>query len=275
MRDQLYRVIFESDTKAGRQFDIALVVLILLSLLVVVLDSVSTFNARYGRYLNWAEWFFTAVFTVEYVARLYSAKKPLAYAFSFYGIVDLLSILPTYLALIYPELAPLIDVRLLRLLRVFRIFKLTLYVTEYRLLAHAIAASKGRILVFLYFVLMVVFIMGTIMYVIEGPTNGFTSIPVGVYWAISTMTTVGFGDIVPKTDLGRFIASIMMLMGWGVLAVPTGIVTSEIARTQRETMNINERDCPQCDGPVEVHDQFCRHCGVGLEGCFEKQPNKA
>jgi voltage-gated potassium channel len=173
---------------------------------------------------------FTALFTLEYLGRLACVKRPLRYAMSFYGVIDLLALLPTFLVALAPEFAYLIDVRVLRLLRVFRIFKLSRYSVEYRALVTAVAASRRKITVFVGFVMLVVLVMGTLMYVVEGPTYGFTSIPVAVYWAISTMATVGFGDLVPKTDLGRAIASVMMLLGWGVLAVPTGIVTAEMAR---------------------------------------------
>jgi voltage-gated potassium channel len=213
--------------------------------------------------LNILEWIFTIVFTLEYIARVYCAQNRMQYVKSFYGIIDLIAILPTYLAMLFPELHALIDVRVLRLIRIFRIFKLTEYVTEYVHLGAALAASRRKIFVFLSGVLMIVMVLGTLMYVIEGPANGFTSIPTSIYWAISTMTTVGFGDITPKTDLGRFITSIMMLMGWGTLAVPTGIVTAELASSRNE--KITTRTCKECMS--EGHgttDQFCRHCGAKL-----------
>jgi voltage-gated potassium channel len=225
------------------------------------------FAARYGRALTGAEWGFTLLFTVEYIARLMSVRRPLAYVFSFYGIIDLLSVLPTYLALVWPESHLLIDVRILRLLRVFRIFRLTEYMAEYMQLARALAASRRKILVFLSFVLMVVLVMGTLMYVVEGPENGFRNIPVAMYWAITTMTTVGFGDITPRTDIGRLIASVMMLLGWGVLAVPTGIVTAEMTAQRRLGLTVTPiRRCPACraDGHVEAA-RFCWHCGTTLE----------
>jgi voltage-gated potassium channel len=262
-----YTVIFEADTRAGRLFDLLLIALILISVAVVMADSVRELRQAYGRYFNAAEWFFTAVFTVEYIARLLSVRKPLQYATSFFGIVDLIALLPTYLALVFPELQALIDVRILRLLRVFRIFKLAAYVAEYQFLGRALAASSRKILVFLSAVLMVVMVMGTVMYVVEGQTNGFTSIPTSVYWAISTVTTVGFGDITPRTDVGRLIASFMMLMGWGILAVPTGIVTAEMAMQRRGgLLHVpTTRTCQTCLTEGQAADAaFCFRCGAAL-----------
>ncbi|MET3392986.1 MULTISPECIES: ion transporter [unclassified Variovorax] len=231
-RRTLFTVIFEADTRAGLWFDLALIAVIVASVLVVILDSVQSIREQWRSVFNVLEWVFTALFTLEYIARLSCVNRPLRYATSFYGVIDLLALLPTFLVVFAPEmgLGYLIDVRILRLLRVFRIFKLSRYSVEYRALVSAVAASRRKITVFVGFVMLVVLVMGTLMYVVEGPQHGFTSIPVAVYWAISTMATVGFGDLVPKTDLGRAIASVMMLVGWGVLAVPTGIVTAEMAR---------------------------------------------
>jgi voltage-gated potassium channel len=207
------------------------------------------------------------LFTIEYLARLSCVRHPLRYATSFFGLVDLLAFLPTYLAIFFPDVHFLIDVRILRLLRVFRIFKLTAYIDEYRMLGSAMAASRRKIMVFLSVVVMIVLIVGTIMYVIEGPEHGFTSIPVAVYWAISTMTTVGYGDMVPRTDIGRTLASIMMLMGWGILAVPTGIVTAEMTAQRFQLHLPRDRLCPQCmSGGHERDARFCRHCGAALSG---------
>ena len=259
-----YTVIFEADTRAGRLFDQALIVAILLSVAVVTLDSVQHIRERWGFALTALEWAFTLGFTAEYVLRLMCVRHPLKYATSFFGIIDLLSILPTYLALLVPDAHLFIDVRILRLLRMFRVFKLTSYVDEYTSLGRALVASRRKILVFLSFVLMVVLIMGTLMYVIEGPAHGFTSIPTAMYWAVTTMTTVGFGDITPKTDLGRFISSLMMLLGWGVLAVPTGIVTAEMT-AQRGTVKTTTRTCHDC--LTEGHQPealFCHRCGARL-----------
>ena len=209
------------------------------------------------------EWVFTVLFTIEYVARLACVDRPGRYARSFFGIVDLASILPTYLAVFVPELHALIDVRVLRMLRAFRILKLTAYLTEYQQLGIALRNSRRKIAVFLSAVIMIVVTMGTVMYVVEGAQNGFTSIPISIYWAITTMTTVGFGDIAPQTDVGRFIASLMMLMGWGVLAVPTGIVTAEM--TSQRLRSAQDRRCTSCGtGQHEADSRFCRVCGMRL-----------
>jgi voltage-gated potassium channel len=246
----------------GSLFDRVLIYAILLSVLVVVLDSVASISKQFHGELVTLEWMFTILFSIEYIARLYCAKYRWRYATSFYGIIDFLAVVPTYLALLFPELHALIDVRVLRLIRMFRIFKLTAYMSEYQHLAEALSASRRKILVFLSVVLMVVTVMGSIMYVVEGPHNGFTSIPIAVYWAITTMTTVGFGDITPHTDLGKLISSAMMLMGWGTLAVPTGIVTAEFAH-RRNQMAIAKKSCDACyTDDHEISNQYCRHCGT-------------
>lgn len=263
-RLRLYTIIFEADTRAGRAFDLALIAMILTSVAVVVLDSMAAVHQPHGRWLKGLEWFFTLAFTVEYIARLACVRHPWRYARSFFGIIDLLAILPTYLAVLVPGLHSLIDVRLLRLLRLFRLLRLTAYVSEFGALYQALRNSRRKIAVFLAFVLLVTTIMGTLMYVVEGPEHGFDSIPVGVYWAITTMTTVGFGDVTPKTDLGRFIASLMMLMGWGTLAVPTGIVSAELVG-QQSRREPTTRSCHEClsegHGP---NAKFCRDCGAKL-----------
>ena len=263
-RLRMYIVIFEADTRAGRRFDLWLIASVLASVLVVLLDSVQDLHARWGTLFMALEIGFTALFTVEYLARLACVRRPLRYATSFFGVIDLLAVLPTYLALFFPGLHALIDVRILRLLRIFRILKLGAYVAEYRALGEALAASRRKITVFLFCVLMVVLVIGTLMYVVEGPDNGFTSIPISIYWAITTMTTVGFGDIAPKTDLGRLIASFQMLLGWGILAVPTGIVSAEFTarRVRREPTT---RTCHEClSEGHEVSAKFCRDCGAPL-----------
>jgi voltage-gated potassium channel len=262
LKERLYVIIFESDTKMGLLFDRVLIFAILLSVLVVVLDSVASISDQFHSELVTLEWMFTILFSIEYLARLYCAKYRWRYATSFYGVIDFLAVVPTYLALLFPELHALIDVRVLRLIRMFRIFKLTAYMSEYQHLAEALSASRRKILVFLSVVLMVVTVMGSIMYVVEGPHNGFTSIPIAVYWAITTMTTVGFGDITPHTDLGKLISSAMMLMGWGTLAVPTGIVTAEFAHRRNQEF-VAKKTCDACctDGH-ETTNQYCRHCGT-------------
>ena len=264
LRLRLYTIIFEADTIAGRRFDLLLIAAILLSILVVIFDSVQTLHDRYESVLDAFEWIFTLLFTVEYLIRLACVKRPLRYATSFYGIIDLLAVLPTYLAFFIPQAHLLLDVRILRLIRIFRILKLTMYVQEYQVLASAVNASRRKIMVFLSIVMMVVLVMGTLMYVVEGPQHGFTSIPKAMYWAIVTMTTVGYGDITPHTDIGKAMASLMMLLGWGVLAVPTGIVTAEMT-TQRLTRMVTTRTCPNClSEGHEPNAQYCKDCGARL-----------
>jgi voltage-gated potassium channel len=260
----LYEIIFESETRKGQLFDLVLIGAILLSVLAAVLTSIAPVAREYGPQLLAAEWFFTILFTLEYVARLLCVRRPVRYARSFFGVIDLLSILPSYISLFIPGAHVLLDVRILRLLRIFRILKLTLYIQEYSMLNEALMASRRKILVFLSVVFLVVFILGTVMYVVEGPAHGYTSIPTAVYWAISTMTTVGFGDLVPKTDIGRAIASFMMLLGWGILAVPTGIISSEIA-AQRGIRAVLGRSCTRCLLPGHDADaRFCKGCGEPL-----------
>jgi voltage-gated potassium channel len=263
-RLRLYTIIFESDTRAGRLFDGVLCAAILASVVVVILDSVQSTRSQYGALFDILEWGFTLLFTLEYVLRLLCIRHPLRYATSFFGLVDLAAVLPTYLAFFFPEASALLNIRTLRLLRVFRIFKLSAYVSEFGSLGAALVASRRKIIVFIGFVLIVVTILGTLMYVVEGPENGFTSIPVAIYWGITTMTTVGFGDITAKTNLGRFIASFMMLLGWGILAVPTGIVSAEMT-VQRMASHASRRTCRSCRS--EGHDEdarFCKHCGEAL-----------
>lgn len=264
-RQRLGRVIWESDTPAGRLFDEVLVVAILISVIIVIADSVSGWHVANRRFFVAAEWFFTLLFTAEYLARLATVEDRWRYARSFFGIVDLLAVMPTWLALFFPELHALIDVRVLRLLRVFRIFKLTAYISEYQYMGSALLASRRKILVFLVAVLMIDLVAGTVMYVVEGPENGFVDIPTSVYWAITTMTTVGFGDIVPKTDFGRFIASCMMLVGWGTLAVPTGIVTAEMTVRRHVRPPLGGRECTGCGaGGYGPEARFCQQCGTPL-----------
>jgi voltage-gated potassium channel len=263
-RKRLYVIIFEADTRAGKRFDLTLIWLILASIAVVVLDSMTSLPASLDPVFTTLEWSFTLLFSAEYVARLLCVRHPWRYARSLYGLIDLLAVLPTYLAVLVPGLHVLVDVRVLRLLRIFRVLKLGAYVEEFGALGRALASSRRKILVFLSFVLMVVLVMGTLMYVVEGPAHGFTSIPVGVYWAITTMTTVGFGDLAPRTDLGRLIASLMMLAGWGTLAVPTGIVSAEFT-AQRFTRETTTRTCPDCLSEGHMASaRFCRDCGARL-----------
>jgi voltage-gated potassium channel len=264
-RREVYEVIFEAETHAGRLFDMVLVFVILASVMVVLLDSVQLVRMRNGRVLDALEWIFTAVFTLEYLARVCSVRHPLRYMLSFFGVIDLLSVLPSYIGLLVPGTEVLLDIRILRLLRVFRVFKLTAYVEEYGLLGRAIVASRRKITIFLSVVMMLVLVMGTIMYIVEGPEHGFTSIPTSVYWAITAVTTVGFGDLVPKTDIGRTIASLMMLTGWGILAVPTGIISSEMT-AQRFIYQLPPRRCRACGSGAHAADsRYCKDCGASLE----------
>ena len=262
-RARLHEIIFEADTPEGKRFDITLLILILLSVLAVCLESVPEFRAKYGAPLRWCEWMFTLLFTAEYVARLLSVRRPLRYVFSFFGVVDLLAILPTYLSVVLPGSQSFLVVRALRLLRVFRILKLTHFVGEARLLGAAMRASARKIIVFLGVVLTAVLIAGALMYLIEGEEHGFTSIPLSVYWAIVTMSTVGFGDIVPQTSWGRVVASILMILGYAIIAVPTGIVTVELGAATRAATNTQA--CPACGAQYHDNDaRYCKRCGAKL-----------
>ena len=262
LRGKLREIIFGTDTTLGRRFDIILLWFIVISLMVVMLESVESINQSYGFYLVVAEWILTIVFTIEYILRIYIADKPRGYILSYYGIIDLLAILPTYLAFIFVGSSYFIVVRALRLLRVFRILKLGNYTRQAAIIAIALRRSRQKIIVFIGSVLTIVTIMGTIMYLVEGPAHGFTSIPRSMYWAIVTLTTVGYGDITPLTVLGQFIASIIMIMGYGIIAVPTGIVASEMANA-----NIPNNDiiCTICETMNHEGDaKYCKNCGNKL-----------
>jgi voltage-gated potassium channel len=262
-RARWHEIIFEADTPAGKRFDVALLVLILLSVLAVSLESVGELREAYGRTLRATEWAFTGLFTVEYVMRLMCVRRPLRYMVSFYGIVDLLAILPTYLSVLVPGSQSLLVIRAFRLLRVFRILKLTHFVGEARLLSAAMRASTRKIIVFLAVVMTSVLIAGTLIYVVEGEEHGFTSIPVSVYWAIVTMSTVGYGDIAPETVLGRIIASALMILGYAIIAVPTGIVTVELSSAAR--LSTNTQACPSCGAGGHDNDaRYCKYCGSKL-----------
>ena len=262
-RTKLHEVIFEADTPAGKLFDIALIVLIVLSTFCVMLDSVSEIRTAYSSLLNTLEWFFTLLFTLEYGLRLTCLQCPWRYAVSFYGIVDLLSILPSYLSLFISGTHYLLVIRILRILRIFRVLKLVTYVGEARLLTRALIASRRKIGVFLFTIITLVVILGSMMYVIEGEESGFTSIPRSIYWAIVTLTTVGYGDIAPRTGLGQFLAALVMILGYAIIAVPTGIVTVEMGNVFRQSLNT--RACPVC--AAEGHDDnavYCKFCGGHL-----------
>ena len=267
LRKKLYDIIFGSDTLAGKVFDLVLVIFIILSIIVVVLDSVPAFRTGWHDYFVLFEWIITIIFTLEYLLRIAVVKLPLKYIFSFYGIIDLLAILPSFLGLVMTGASSLIIFRALRLLRIFRVFKLSRYTIAGTVIARSLRASRAKIWVFLATVMTAVIIIGTLMYLIEGEANGFTSIPRGVYWAIVTITTVGYGDIAPVTTLGQFIASITMLTGYAIIAVPTGIVTAEFTHQQKiaDKYGISNRSCPSC--MAEGHDAdalWCSKCGAKL-----------
>jgi voltage-gated potassium channel len=265
-REKLRVIIFEADTPAGKAFDVGLLLAILLSVLAVLLDSVTTFRSQHGQLLNRTEWLFTLIFSVEYALRLICSPRPLHYARSFFGIVDLLAILPTYLSLLFPGAESMLVIRGLRLLRIFRVFKLGQFLGEASLLRSALASSRHKITVFLGTITILVTILGAAMYLIEGEENGFTSIPIAIYWAIVTMTTVGYGDMAPVTVSGKVLASIVMIMGYSIIAVPTGIVTAEIVEGAAAARRITTRSCPNCLS--EGHDRdatYCKDCGALLE----------
>jgi voltage-gated potassium channel len=259
---KLYEVIFGHDTPAGRHFDVALIVAIGLSVLAVMLESIVAVRLEYGTALRAAEWTFTILFTIEYVLRLLCVNRPVRYARSFFGVIDLMAILPTYLSLLVPGAQFLLVIRMLRFLRIFRILKLVQYLSEANVLGRALWASRRKILVFLLAVITLDTIFGALMYVVEGAEHGFDSIPRSIYWAIVTLTTVGYGDISPQTNLGQFIAAIIMIMGYAIIAVPTGIVTAELTRAQPAT---DVRVCSACGASGHLPDaSFCRRCGEPL-----------
>ncbi len=263
LRQRLHEVIFEADTPAGKAFDVLLIASIVISVAAVMLDSVAEYRQNYGAALYAVEWFFTLLFTVEYGLRLYSVEKPGKYAVSFYGIVDLLAIAPTYLSLLLPGSQYLLVIRVLRMLRIFRVFKLAHYLSEAHELMRAMRASRRKIGVFLYTVLTMVVIFGALMYFVEGPPNGFTSIPRSIYWAIVTLTTVGYGDISPQTPLGQFLSSMIMILGYGIIAVPTGIVTVEMSHAFGG--GVSTQACPACAAEGHAVDAaFCKFCGKKL-----------
>jgi len=262
-REWLYETIFETDTLAGRWFDILLIINIIASVIVVMLDSVNAIRAEWGRLLYVLEWGFTLLFTVEYALRLISIGKPVKYATSFWGIIDLLVIIPTYVSLVLPHGKFLLVIRIIRLLRVFRVLKLLRYMGEAQQLRTALRASRHKIVVFLFTVLTLVIIFGSIIYIVEGEENGFTSIPRSIYWAIVTLTTVGYGDISPKTDLGQILAAFVMILGYSILAVPTGIVTVEMTHAMKD--KATDQACPDCS--AQGHDRdavHCKYCGARL-----------
>lgn len=262
-RQRLHEIIFEADTRGGRLFDLTLLVAICASVVVVLLESMESVRVEYGTTLRALEWVFTLLFTVEYAVRLASVKYPLRYATSLFGVIDLLAILPTYLSLFIPGAQSLLVIRILRLLRIFRVLKLADYLSESSLLWHAMRASRKKITIFLFTVVTIVVIVGAAMYMIEGAAHGFTSIPVSIYWAVVTLTTVGYGDLAPATIPGRALAIVVMLLGYAIIAVPTGIVTMELSRAAHPP--VSTQACPACGiGGHEYGAKFCRSCGAAL-----------
>ena len=262
LRTEIHRVIFEADSRGGKAFDVTLITLILASVLTVVLESVASIRDGYGAWLRFAEWTFTAVFTVEYLLRLFSVREPLRYAVSFYGIVDLLAVVPTYLSVLIPGTQSLLVIRAFRLLRVFRVFKLGSFLKEAQILKAALRSSGRKIFVFLGTISILVLVLGSLMYLIEGEEAGFTSIPRSVYWAIVTMTTVGYGDITPQSIPGQMLAAVAMILGYSIIAVPTGIVTAQLVQ---HATAVTTRTCPSCVSEGHLWSaRFCRDCGAPL-----------
>ncbi|MEG9326399.1 voltage-gated potassium channel [Salinimicrobium catena] len=262
---KLHEIIYEADTTAGKAFDLVLLFVILLSIVVVMLESVKSINAEYFEYLYITEWVITIIFTVEYILRIITIKKPKKYIFSFYGIIDFISTIPTYLTLFMGGYNVLLAVRALRLLRIFRILKIARYIGEANKLSIALKHSRPKILVFLFAVIIITIIAGTVMYLVEGEESGFSNIPLSIYWCIVTLTTVGFGDIAPVTPLGRFIASFIMITGYGIIAVPTGIVSAEYSKAGEKTVPVNTQVCPYCAEDKHIDgSEYCHNCGNKL-----------
>ena len=261
-KERIKVVIFGTDTWAGKTFDLALILTIVLSIITVLLESVTDYSLRYGAIFNSVEWIFTALFTVEYFLRIYCIRRPWSYVFSFYGIVDLLAVIPSYISLLIPGAGVFRVIRILRVLRIFRVLKLVQFMGEAELLTKALVASRRKIFIFLFSVMNIVIILGSVMYLVEGDAAGFDSIPRSIYWAIVTLTTVGYGDMSPDTSLGQAIAAIIMITGYSIIAVPTGIVTSEITFASREA---NNKECIVCEKDGLHEDaNFCSHCGAKL-----------
>lgn len=270
-RDYLYKVIFLSDTKAGQRFDVILLISIIASVFIVMLDSVVELHNKFALFFTYAEWIFTILFTIEYITRILISRKPLNYVLSFYGIIDLLSILPTFLSLVLAGSHYLLVIRILRMLRIFRILKLSRYMKASQVLKSSLKQSKYKIIVFLEVVIATVVIMGSLMYLIEGPEYGFNSIPRSIYWAIVTLTTVGFGDITPQTVLGQFFASIIMILGYSIIAVPTGIISAELMKADKPDCPQNDKGtvCQGCDHTQHDDDAvYCKYCGKELEDTY-------
>lgn len=264
MKEKLFTIIFEAETKAGKLFDVALIATIIASVLVVLLDSVASLRLEYSSLFYFLEWIFTILFSIEYGLRIWITRKPSKYIFSFFGLIDLFSILPTIISLFIPGTQYFLVIRLLRVLRVFRVLKLVRMVQESTVLISSLKSSLRKISVFIFTILILVIILGTIIYTVEGEANGFSNIPISIYWAIVTLTTVGYGDIAPQTHLGQFIAAAIMLLGYGIIAVPAGIVSTELA--QIYTKNTSTRSCPNCTKEGQAVDAiFCKYCGGKMD----------
>jgi voltage-gated potassium channel len=262
---KLHEIIYGTHTPAGKLFDIALLVVILYSVIIVMLESIPRYDVKYHTYLDISEWVVTILFTIEYILRIICIKKPKKYIFSFFGVIDFLSTIPKYLSFIVGGSQYFTAFRALRLLRVFRILKLVRYIGESNNLLRALKASKTKIFVFVFFVLIVSVLLGTIMYLVEGPEHGFNSIPHSVYWTIVTLTTVGYGDISPETGLGQLIATFIMIVGYGIIAVPTGIVSAEYVTNKKRRKKDKQKNCPECSTNILREDaQYCRVCGFRL-----------
>ena len=266
LQDRVYTVIFGTETPAGKWFDISLIIVIVASVVIVLLDSMPSHHQAHGDLYWQIEWIFTLLFTLEYLVRIWCAPNRKAYLFSAYGVVDLLAILPTYIALMVPAAAPLLIIRLLRILRIFRVLRLLAYLSEANILAGAMRRSSRKIFVFFSMMIVITIIFGCLMYVLEGPQHGFTDIPLSIYWAIVTITTVGYGDLVPQTGLGRMVSAVGMLIGYAIIAVPTGIITAELAVEMSGNRHRTTRNCPQCSRAGHDEDAtHCKHCGVNLD----------
>jgi len=264
LRQKIKTIIFGTDTKAGKLFDEVLIAIIVLSIITVLLESVAIYSEQYGNILYVAEWFFTILFSIEYLLRIYCIRFPSSYVFSFYGIIDFLSVIPTYISVLLPGAQALAVIRILRVLRIFRILKLFQYMDEANHLAKALIASKRKIFIFIFVVMNIVIILGSIMYLIEGESAGYTSIPKSIYWAIVTLTTVGYGDIAPLTPIGQTISAFIMLIGYSIIIVPTGIVTTELAFSKSSFKN--KTTCAVCDKDDLIRGSlYCRHCGAKID----------
>lgn len=262
---KLHRIIYEADSREGKIFDLIIIVAILFSILLVMLESVKELDARYHTFFNISEWVITILFTIEYILRVVSVKKPKSYIFSFYGVIDFLSTIPKYLSLFIGGAHALVALRALRLLRIFRILKLVRFVGATNNLGKALKASRFKIFVFISAVLIICVIIGTLMYLIEGDPSGFTSIPRSIYWSIVTLTTVGYGDIAPQTALGQLLASLVMILGYGIIAIPTGIVGAEMAKEMGQNIDLNTNACPSCsEGNHKDGSKYCYKCGEEL-----------